>query len=176
MSDEARTKIKHTLASVAAFQTFAGAGDYAAALLKIHKYWLPAPANAGDAYELSEMQSYRPFAAFFAAEGDEQTTTFECSAGGGFSALQSGMLKMELQRDMTTAEQAAPLEAVENFAGEIRSICEGFCLLANTGGHALIQRVMADRPSISKVDVAPTQGGFVCATLSFDWGVGGLSA
>ena len=66
----AMSKLRLALADSAAFKTWSGAADQAAALLKIHLHTLPLPAAGGE-HTTSELGGFRNYAHIHAPPGED---------------------------------------------------------------------------------------------------------
>ena len=167
----AESYLKTMLANVPAFQTWAGAADVAAALLKIHLEGLPKPADGADSHTRAELEAYRPYAVIWMAE-DNGLTLEHDATGALFGFTDSGRLMLRLEQDCPDGVGDQPSsDANLQFKNSIGLIVDGLCALAGTAGYLAFERISVfDGPYWAHPDAVPGHGIFQGVELLFEWG------
>lgn len=103
---EPQQLLAKTLADCTEFRNLVGADSHSEALASIWHESLPRPANGGDKYTLTEMQSYRPFALIFTEDVDGALGSRKASSPGAWSGR--GTLRILLEMDTPDSLAASP--------------------------------------------------------------------
>lgn len=168
--------LKALLANCAAFRSWVGAADVAAARERIHLCGLPAPAAVGGAYGLDELESLRPFAVIdeFAFEDNRpggDAWVSQRVALGAF--VESGRLLVRFEDDVPAEDArdiAAAKLALMNRIGAL--VTEMRDLGGGDSEYLSIHRITRHHP-FERADEsqAGTQGDYWQVSYRVDWGI-----
>ena len=155
--------LRDSLADCAAFRTFAGAADQAAALARIHYFELTPPADV-EAYTKAEITALRPYA--IVATQDRNGFSAELDgASDHFEFADSGRLWLYVAR--TVAGDQPELE----FCNHLGAIVAGLCKLAGQAGYLALTEISLEAgPFRGHHDLDPTEGIEQIAVFSIDYG------
>jgi len=154
--------LRDSLGDSAAFRTFAGAADQAAALARIHYFELTPPAN-GEVYTKVEIAALRPYAIVatqdrngFSAELDGVSDHFEFA--------DAGRLWLYLARSV--AGDSPDLD----FCNHLGAIVEDLCELAGQAGYLAFNEIALEAgPFRGHHDLDPTEGEEQIAVFSVEY-------
>jgi len=161
--------LRTMLSTVAAFQTFAGAGDAAAALAKIHLGDLPDPADLTQ-YTLAELQGYRPYAIVYLSELDGYRSRL---IGEPFSFDSAGRVMIHLEQDASGWAGNRPTrDADQEFLNAVGGIVDGLREIRGVAaGHLQFRSIrLVLGPVAAHPDEVPAVGLYQRAVLQLDWG------
>jgi hypothetical protein len=165
----AQRNIELSLADSAAFRTWCGAADQAAALTHIHLEGLPQPADGKKTYALSELRAYRPYA-IVTTETKQGYRIERDSFGDHADYKASGRLNVELRQDCPEPLGDEPSSEANlifrNFCG---ALIEDLAALSGKAGYLCFDRLTAEGPYWPHKQLIPTEGLWQVYLLAIDW-------
>jgi hypothetical protein len=164
----AEDHLRTTLANVAAFRTWCGAADVAAAKLKIHNDSLPDP--AGEVYTETELSTYAPYAILHTDPSNGYRMTFsDKNSDGSHNYVDEGQLQLWLVQFVNVAHDVKTAE--RTFKNSLGQILDGLWDLAGQADYLAITLVDLDELVRVHPDDEPGQGDQQLAKITIGWGV-----
>jgi hypothetical protein len=165
----AQENLRVTLADAAAFRTWCGAADRAAALLRIYHEGLPAP-QTGDTFTREELQQYRPYAVVFTQEQAGLTKTLD-SIGTHYQFAAQGRLKVRLYQNCPAGFRDQPTsDANLEWKNTVGAIIDDLCELAGQPGYLSFDEIRIDAgPYWSHPQLVPAEGIWQGVELGMAW-------
>jgi hypothetical protein len=162
--------LRTTLADSAAFRTWAGAANQAAALARIYYESLPPPAN-GNEHTLAELAAYRPYALVWVSPEDGFRKR-HISQAASFGYAQSGTMLFRMLQTVDPAIANDPAEISRRFINTIGTIFDEFEDLCGLAGYLAIESMEIDfGPYRGDPDEKTTQGDYIGIDINVSWGI-----
>ena len=161
----AQELLRTSLADCAAFRTWCGAADAAAALLRIHHEAVTPPATDAE-YTAAELAALRPHAIVWTVKHRWRQN----AAGTHFETERGGQLQARLVQTVDPAIATDEGEIGRRFMNAVGTIVDQLFDLAGTAGYLAIIDVEMDSPLRTHPDAVRDLGDVVMVDLNIDWG------
>jgi len=168
----AETYLAAQLANAAAFRTWAGAADVAAALARIDYHAIDAPAD-GNTHTKAELQTARPFAVIYTAPSSGYSLRMD-AVSDDYEFLDGGSIIIQLEQDVPEALQANTAdnnaEIMRRMLNSLGNILADVAAQSGQAGRLNIMGLEVEALARSEGDEIEAEGDYLMAIIRVDWG------